>query len=109
MKKHQSDYTLLLRNEAIKYLTRKSKPKSKLESELKLKSDSELNSKSELKSISKSELESETEKPFFLYWAPDSTHGPTYASKQFLNSSKRGKKEWLAEKDYICLRTTSER
>ena len=30
------------------------------------------------------------EKPFFLYWAPDSTHAPSYASKEFLGSSKRG-------------------
>jgi hypothetical protein len=96
LKKHQSDYTLLLRNEAIKYLTRKSKPKSKLESESKSESELKLKLDSELKSKSKSEKE--TEKPFFLYWATDSTHGPTYASKQFLNSSKRGKKEWLAEK-----------
>jgi hypothetical protein len=87
-------------------LTRKSKPKSKLESEpeVKLKLDSELKSKSK--------SEKETEKPFFLCWAPDSTHGPTYASKQFLNSSKRGKTEWLAEKvkiTFFLAKTTSER
>ncbi|XP_054714239.1 N-acetylgalactosamine-6-sulfatase-like [Uloborus diversus] len=29
-------------------------------------------------------------KPFFLYWTPDSTHAPCYASKKFLGSSKRG-------------------
>ncbi|ROT72441.1 putative N-acetylgalactosamine-6-sulfatase [Penaeus vannamei] len=27
--------------------------------------------------------------PFFLYWAPDSTHAPTYASKDFLGTSRR--------------------
>ena len=24
-----------------------------------------------------------SKRPFFLYWTPDSTHGPTYASKRF--------------------------
>ncbi|XP_077982506.1 N-acetylgalactosamine-6-sulfatase-like isoform X2 [Glandiceps talaboti] len=28
--------------------------------------------------------------PFFLYWAPDSSHGPHYASKPFLGTSQRG-------------------
>ncbi|KAL4234659.1 hypothetical protein ACF0H5_006300 [Mactra antiquata] len=28
--------------------------------------------------------------PFFLYWAVDATHGPVYASKQFLGKSRRG-------------------
>jgi len=32
------------------------------------------------------------ERPFFLYFAPDSTHAPHYASKEFLGQSKRG--EW---------------
>ncbi|XP_076040979.1 N-acetylgalactosamine-6-sulfatase-like [Oratosquilla oratoria] len=31
------------------------------------------------------------EKPFFLYWAPDATHAPTYASAGFLHTSKRGR------------------
>ncbi|KAG7258797.1 hypothetical protein CRUP_001181 [Coryphaenoides rupestris] len=29
--------------------------------------------------------------PFFLYWAPDSTHAPVYASKRFLGRSQRGR------------------
>ncbi|KAK0149297.1 N-acetylgalactosamine-6-sulfatase [Merluccius polli] len=29
--------------------------------------------------------------PFFLYWAPDSTHSPVYASKPFLGRSQRGR------------------
>ncbi|KAK2819700.1 hypothetical protein Q7C36_021346 [Tachysurus vachellii] len=29
--------------------------------------------------------------PFFLYWAPDATHDPVYASKQFLGQSQRGR------------------
>ncbi|CAL4122669.1 unnamed protein product, partial [Meganyctiphanes norvegica] len=29
--------------------------------------------------------------PFFLYWAPDATHSPTYASKAYMGGSKRGK------------------
>ncbi|XP_078690387.1 N-acetylgalactosamine-6-sulfatase-like isoform X2 [Branchiostoma floridae x Branchiostoma belcheri] len=29
-------------------------------------------------------------RPFFLYWAPDATHGPLYASRGFLGSSRRG-------------------
>ena len=29
-------------------------------------------------------------KPFFLYWAPDSTHAPNYAAKEFLGESRRG-------------------
>ncbi|CAH1779358.1 unnamed protein product [Owenia fusiformis] len=28
--------------------------------------------------------------PFFLYWAPDATHTPLYASKKFLGTSQRG-------------------
>lgn len=32
----------------------------------------------------------ETDTPFFLYWAPDSTHRPHYASKTYLGSSQRG-------------------
>ena len=28
--------------------------------------------------------------PFFLYWTPDATHGPVYASKEFLGTSVRG-------------------
>ena len=27
--------------------------------------------------------------PYFLYWAPDSTHGPWYSSSAFLGSSTR--------------------
>ena len=30
------------------------------------------------------------DKPFFLYWTPDATHGPVYASKSFLGTSQRG-------------------
>ena len=33
---------------------------------------------------------SEDLRPFFLYWTPDSTHGPTYASKAFRGQSTRG-------------------
>ena len=33
---------------------------------------------------------SKTEGPFFLYWVPDSTHTPLYASKEFLQKSNRG-------------------
>lgn len=29
-------------------------------------------------------------KPFFLYWTPDATHDPLYASKPFLGTSERG-------------------
>ena len=29
-------------------------------------------------------------KPFFLYWAPDATHGPTYSSEKFRETSSRG-------------------
>ena len=31
-----------------------------------------------------------TGSPFFLYWTPDATHGPVYASKAFLGTSIRG-------------------
>ncbi|KAK2914241.1 hypothetical protein Q8A67_002640 [Cirrhinus molitorella] len=31
------------------------------------------------------------QQPFFLYWAPDATHTPVYASKQFLGKSQRGR------------------
>ena len=30
------------------------------------------------------------QKPFFLYWAPDSTHAPVYASNKFHGKSQRG-------------------
>ena len=29
------------------------------------------------------------ESPFFLYWAPDSTHAPAYSSKKFAGKSSR--------------------
>ncbi|XP_060066179.1 N-acetylgalactosamine-6-sulfatase-like [Ylistrum balloti] len=28
--------------------------------------------------------------PFYLYWAPDATHGPLYVSEKFYNTSRRG-------------------
>ncbi len=28
--------------------------------------------------------------PFLLYWAPDATHTPLYASRAFLGNSQRG-------------------
>ncbi|XP_033845957.1 N-acetylgalactosamine-6-sulfatase [Periophthalmus magnuspinnatus] len=31
------------------------------------------------------------QKPFFLYWAPDATHAPVYASKPFRGKSQRGR------------------
>ncbi|XP_048042337.1 N-acetylgalactosamine-6-sulfatase [Megalobrama amblycephala] len=31
------------------------------------------------------------QQPFFLYWAPDATHAPVYASKHFLGKSQRGR------------------
>uniref|UniRef100_A0A8C5E2N8 Sulfatase N-terminal domain-containing protein n=1 Tax=Gouania willdenowi TaxID=441366 RepID=A0A8C5E2N8_GOUWI len=31
------------------------------------------------------------QRPFFLYWAPDATHAPVYASKHFLGRSQRGR------------------
>ncbi|XP_073691826.1 N-acetylgalactosamine-6-sulfatase [Garra rufa] len=31
------------------------------------------------------------QRPFFLYWAPDATHAPVYASKLFLGKSQRGR------------------
>lgn len=31
------------------------------------------------------------QRPFFLYWAPDATHAPVYASKHFLGKSQRGR------------------
>lgn len=33
---------------------------------------------------------SKSGKPFFLYWTPDSSHAPCYASKTFLGKSRRG-------------------
>ncbi|KAM7015403.1 N-acetylgalactosamine-6-sulfatase [Tautogolabrus adspersus] len=36
-------------------------------------------------------LQTEAERPFFLYWAPDATHSPVYASKSFLGKSQRGR------------------
>ncbi|XP_055949788.1 N-acetylgalactosamine-6-sulfatase-like [Argiope bruennichi] len=33
---------------------------------------------------------SSSPKPFFLYWTPDSSHAPCYASKNFLGKSQRG-------------------
>ncbi|XP_064454659.1 N-acetylgalactosamine-6-sulfatase-like [Ornithodoros turicata] len=34
--------------------------------------------------------QSDRNSPFFLYWAPDATHGPVYASKEFRGRSQRG-------------------
>ncbi|XP_067105196.1 N-acetylgalactosamine-6-sulfatase isoform X2 [Osmerus mordax] len=31
------------------------------------------------------------QQPFLLYWAPDATHSPVYASKRFLGKSQRGR------------------
>ncbi|XP_051565181.1 N-acetylgalactosamine-6-sulfatase [Myxocyprinus asiaticus] len=31
------------------------------------------------------------QQPFFLYWAPDATHAPVYASNPFLGKSQRGR------------------
>ena len=56
LKTHESNYTRILRHEAIKFLTKRSK----------------------------------SDRPLFLDWAPDSTHGPTYASKKYLGTSRRG-------------------
>ncbi|XP_074616561.1 N-acetylgalactosamine-6-sulfatase-like isoform X1 [Acropora palmata] len=37
------------------------------------------------------DTQAKTRKPFFLYWAPDSTHTPVYASAKFLGTSQRGR------------------
>ena len=34
--------------------------------------------------------QSRNSNPFFLYWAPDATHTPLYASKDFMGTSQRG-------------------
>ena len=34
--------------------------------------------------------QSRNSNPFFLYWAPDATHTPLYASKDFKGTSQRG-------------------
>lgn len=36
------------------------------------------------------EKSAEAMQPFFLYWTPDATHEPLYASKSFLGRSQRG-------------------
>ena len=36
------------------------------------------------------ESQSKVKRPFFLYWAPDATHSPVYASSKFLGNSQRG-------------------
>ncbi|XP_037552321.1 N-acetylgalactosamine-6-sulfatase [Nematolebias whitei] len=35
--------------------------------------------------------QAKAKQPFFLYWAPDATHAPVYASKPFLGKSQRGR------------------
>ncbi|XP_053282218.1 N-acetylgalactosamine-6-sulfatase [Pleuronectes platessa] len=35
--------------------------------------------------------QAEAGQPFFLYWTPDSTHAPVYASRPFLGKSQRGR------------------
>ncbi|XP_055010252.1 N-acetylgalactosamine-6-sulfatase [Boleophthalmus pectinirostris] len=35
--------------------------------------------------------QTQAQKPFFLYWAPDATHAPVYASKLFRGKSQRGR------------------
>lgn len=37
------------------------------------------------------ESQSKVKRPFFLYWAPDATHGPVYASSKFIGYSQRGR------------------
>ncbi|ESO98213.1 hypothetical protein LOTGIDRAFT_159001 [Lottia gigantea] len=32
-----------------------------------------------------------SQQPFLLYWAVDATHGPLYASRQFMDTSRRGR------------------
>ncbi|XP_022252161.1 N-acetylgalactosamine-6-sulfatase-like isoform X2 [Limulus polyphemus] len=34
--------------------------------------------------------QAQAQQPFFLYWAPDATHAPVYASRSFLDKSERG-------------------
>ncbi|XP_020617338.1 N-acetylgalactosamine-6-sulfatase-like [Orbicella faveolata] len=36
------------------------------------------------------ETQAKMQRPFFLYWAPDATHTPLYASSSFLGTSQRG-------------------
>lgn len=36
------------------------------------------------------ETQAKMQRPFFLYWAPDATHTPLYASSRFLGTSQRG-------------------
>lgn len=48
--------------------------------------DSRILSEESLEFISRDDSVS----PYFLYFAPDSTHGPTYASKKFNGRSTRG-------------------
>lgn len=35
--------------------------------------------------------QTQAQRPFFLYWTPDATHAPVYASKRFLGKSQRGR------------------
>uniref|UniRef100_A0A672GC31 Sulfatase N-terminal domain-containing protein n=1 Tax=Salarias fasciatus TaxID=181472 RepID=A0A672GC31_SALFA len=35
--------------------------------------------------------QTKAQQPFFLYWAPDATHTPLYASRSFLGKSQRGR------------------
>ncbi|CAF99713.1 unnamed protein product, partial [Tetraodon nigroviridis] len=45
--------------------------------------------------------QAEAQRPFFLYWAPDATHAPVYASKGFLGKSQRGRYgDAVVELDY---------
>ena len=36
------------------------------------------------------EAQQKANTPFFLYWTPDATHLPVYASKDYLGKSQRG-------------------
>lgn len=45
------------------------------------------------------------QRPFFLYWAPDATHAPVYASKRFLGKSQRGRYVNIAK--YLIHRSSS--
>ena len=45
------------------------------------------------------EAQAKAKAPFLLYWAPDATHTPLYASEQFRGRSRRGL--WVTGKNTL--------
>ncbi len=81
LKTGESNLTRLYRDEAVRFIRR-----------FGITDEDKEGSAMDSNDIDSDGQEIRNKSPFFLYWAPDATHGPVYASKDFLGTSRRGKK-----------------